>query len=116
MFDKAQSEAVTHQTALQKSVVCPADIDLLELIEEGTDETDDSEDENRRRVGSYELFDLTASYTPIKALKFRAGIKNVLDRNPPVSNQIYSFLASYDPNYTDPRGRAFFGSVSYSFK
>ena len=29
---------------------------------------------------------------------------------------IYSFLAGYDPNYTDPRGRLFFGSVSYSFK
>lgn len=69
-----------------------------------------------RRVGSYELFDLTASYAPVKALKFRVGIKNLMDRNPPTSNQIYSFLASYDPNYTDPRGRSFFGSVSYSFK
>ena len=46
VFDKAQLGAVAHQTALQKSVVCPADIDVLELIEEGTDETDDSEDEN----------------------------------------------------------------------
>lgn len=69
-----------------------------------------------RRVGSYELWDLSTSYTPSKSLKFRLGVKNVLDRNPPVSNQIYSFLAGYDPNYTDPRGRAFFGSVAYSFK
>jgi len=69
-----------------------------------------------RRVGSYELFDLTASYAPVKSLKFRVGIKNLMDRNPPTSNQIYSFLASYDPNYTDPRGRSFFGSISYSFK
>ena len=69
-----------------------------------------------RRVGSYELFDLTASYALIKSLKFRVGIKNLMDRNPPTSNQIYSFLASYDPNYTDPRGRSFFGSVSYSLK
>ena len=46
VFDKAQLGAVSHQAALQKSVVCPADIDVLELLEEGTDETDDLEDEN----------------------------------------------------------------------
>jgi iron complex outermembrane recepter protein len=69
-----------------------------------------------RRVGSYELWDLSTSYAPIKFLKFRLGVKNLLDRNPPVSNQIYSFLAGYDPNYTDPRGRLFYGSVMYSFK
>jgi iron complex outermembrane recepter protein len=69
-----------------------------------------------RRVGNYELWDLTGSYSPIKSLKLRLGVKNLFDRNPPVSNQIYSFLAGYDPNYTDPRGRSFFGSISYSFK
>ena len=45
-FDKAQLTVVSHQTALQKSVVCPTDIDLLELTEDEKDETDDSEDEN----------------------------------------------------------------------
>ena len=69
-----------------------------------------------RRVGSYELWDITGSWAATRNLKLRIGIKNVMDRNPPVSNQIYSFLAGYDPNYTDPRGRLFFGSVSYSFK
>jgi iron complex outermembrane recepter protein len=69
-----------------------------------------------RRVGSYELWDFSTSYQPFSAMKIRVGVKNLLDRNPPVSNQIYSFLAGYDPNYTDPRGRLFFGSVSYSFK
>lgn len=69
-----------------------------------------------RRVGSYELWDITGSWAATRQLKFRFGIKNALDRNPPVSNQIYSFLAGYDPNYTDPRGRSFFASVSYSFK
>jgi iron complex outermembrane recepter protein len=69
-----------------------------------------------RRVGSYELWDLSGSWAVTKELKIRLGVKNLFDRNPPVSNQIYSFLAGYDPNYTDPRGRLFFGSVSYSFK
>lgn len=69
-----------------------------------------------RRVGSYELWDLTGSWAFSKELKFRLGIKNLMDRNPPVSNQIYSFLAGYDPNYTDPRGRLFFASMAYSFR
>ena len=69
-----------------------------------------------RRVGSYSLLDLTASYQVTKALKIRGGVKNLVDTNPPVSNQIYSFLAGYDPNYTDPRGRSFFASVSYALK
>ena len=43
-------------------------------------------------------------------------MKNLFDRNPPVSNQIYSFLAGYDPNYTDPRGRSFYASLQYSFR
>ena len=69
-----------------------------------------------RRVGNYELWDLSGSWAANKSLKFRLGVKNLMDRNPPVSNQIYSFLAGYDPNYTDPRGRLYFGSVNYSFK
>ena len=69
-----------------------------------------------RRVGNYEPWDLSVSWAASKSLKFRLGVKNLMDRNPPVSNQIYSFLAGYDPNYTDPRGRLYFGSVNYSFK
>ena len=69
-----------------------------------------------RRVGSYELWDLSGSWAATRDLKLRLGVKNLFDRNPPVSNQIYSFLAGYDPNYTDPRGRLFFGSVNYSFR
>ena len=69
-----------------------------------------------RRVGSYSLLDLTASYQITKALRVRGGIKNLVDANPPVSNQIYSFLAGYDPNYTDPRGRSFFASLTYALR
>ena len=69
-----------------------------------------------RRVGSYELWDLAASYQVTKDFKVRAGIKNLFDRNPPVSNQVYSFIAGYDPNYTDPRGRSFFAALSYAVK
>ncbi len=69
-----------------------------------------------RKVDAYELWDFSSSYQYSKPLKFRFGIKNLFDEEPPRSNQLYSFLAGYDPNYTDPRGRQYYGSVSYSFR
>lgn len=73
-------------------------------------------DGKERRVKAYELWDLSASYSISKALKLRGGIKNLLDTAPPVSNQVLSFLAGYDPSYTDPRGRTFFASLNYSLR
>jgi iron complex outermembrane receptor protein len=69
-----------------------------------------------RRVKAYSLWDLSASYALSKQLKLRVGVLNVLDTEPPFSNQAYYFLAGYDPTYTDPRGRSAFASVNYSFK
>ncbi|RZU02625.1 TonB-dependent receptor [Rivibacter subsaxonicus] len=73
-------------------------------------------DGSDRKVPSYQLWDLSGSYQASKALKFRAGIKNIFDKNPPASNQVYFFLAGFDPSYTDVRGRFFYGSVQYSFR
>ena len=47
VLDRAQLATQSHQSLVQKSESSLFDIDVLELIEEGTDETDDSEDENR---------------------------------------------------------------------
>jgi iron complex outermembrane receptor protein len=69
-----------------------------------------------RKVKSYSLWDLSGSWNATKDLKLRAGIQNLLDTPPPFSNQAYYFLATYDPTYTDPRGRTFYMSASYSFK
>ncbi len=69
-----------------------------------------------RRVKAYSLWDLTGSYALSKSLKLRVGVLNLLDTEPPFSNQAYYFLAGYDPTYTDPRGRSAFASVNYSFK
>lgn len=69
-----------------------------------------------RKVAAYSLWDLTGSWSINKQLKLRAGILNLLDTAPPFSNQAYYFLAGYDPTYTDPRGRSFYASVTYSFK
>jgi iron complex outermembrane receptor protein len=40
---------------------------------------------------------------------------NLLDTDPPFSNQSYYFLSTYDPTYTDPRGRTFYLSAKYRF-
>jgi iron complex outermembrane recepter protein len=69
-----------------------------------------------RKVESYSLWDLTGSWNATKALKIRAGVLNLLDTEPPFSNQSYFFLAGYDPTYTDPRGRSYYLSLNYSFK
>lgn len=68
------------------------------------------------RVKSYSLWDLTGSWAITSQLKLRAGVLNLLDKDPPFSNQAYYFLAGYDPSYTDPRGRSGYVSLNYSFK
>ena len=68
-----------------------------------------------RNVGTYELFDLTASYRGLKNLTVRAGIQNVLDTAPPYTRQNDYFQVGYDPTYADPRGRTFTLAVNYAF-
>jgi iron complex outermembrane receptor protein len=69
-----------------------------------------------REVEAYSLWDLTGSWQATDRLKVRAGVLNVLDTDPPFSNQAYYFLAGYDPSYTDPRGRSFFIGIDYRFR
>jgi iron complex outermembrane recepter protein len=66
-------------------------------------------------VRAYSLWDLTGSYAINKQFKMRGGILNVANTMPPFSNQAYYFLTSYDPTYTDPRGRTFYLSANYAF-
>lgn len=69
-----------------------------------------------RKVKAYSLWDLTGSWQATDKLKVRAGILNLLDTDPPFSNQAYYFLASYDPTYADPRGRSFYVGIDYRFR
>ena len=71
-----------------------------------------------REVGMYQTFDAQVSFTGIEHLKAGVGVKNALNEDPPYTNaggQNY-FQSGYDPGYADPRGRFFYGTVSYSFK
>ncbi|WP_431258485.1 TonB-dependent receptor plug domain-containing protein [Roseateles chitinivorans] len=68
-----------------------------------------------RKVSSYMTWDGSASLSPTKALKFTFGIKNIFDRDPPSSRNSLYFQTGYDPTYTNPIGRQFYGRVSYKF-
>lgn len=69
-----------------------------------------------RKVAAYETWDLSGGYTGFSNTTLRLGIKNLANRDPPVSNQIMTAHFGYDPSYADPRGRTFYGSVRYAFK
>ncbi|HET9748105.1 MAG TPA: TonB-dependent receptor [Casimicrobiaceae bacterium] len=73
-------------------------------------------DGNERTVGSLSIWDLQGSYTGFKNWKLTLGVKNLFDRNPPVSNQQSTFIVGFDPSYYDPRARFVYGSVTYTFK
>ena len=68
-----------------------------------------------RRVGSYSLLDASITYAGWKNLSLSLGVKNLLGRPPPYSNQSETPQVNYDPRYTDPTGRAWWLSVVASF-
>jgi iron complex outermembrane recepter protein len=68
-----------------------------------------------RTVGAWETVDLTVAYTGIRNLTLRAGIVNLLDRDPPYSRQGDYFHVGYDPTIADPRGRTYTLGINYKF-
>ena len=71
---------------------------------------------NERQVGSMSLWDLQGSYSGLRHWVFTVGCRNVLDTNPPATNQQNTFQSGYDPSYYDARARFVYGAVKYEFK
>lgn len=73
-----------------------------------------------RRIGDYDVWNLSGSYSGIRNWQLSLGVKNLLDRDPPFTNQTYTAgngaPAGYDPTYADPRGRLFWAAARYSFR
>ncbi|PRC94187.1 TonB-dependent receptor domain-containing protein [Solimicrobium silvestre] len=69
------------------------------------------------QVGSYTTFDWQGRYDYSKVLNFTAGIKNLFDKNPPLSlvNAGGGNQVGYDGRYADPLGRAFYLTGHYHF-
>jgi iron complex outermembrane receptor protein len=68
-----------------------------------------------RDVSAYSLWNLTGSFEAMKGLTLMAGVKNLFDKEPPLTIQSTLFQQGYDARYTDPTGRALYARASYSF-
>jgi iron complex outermembrane recepter protein len=66
-------------------------------------------------VGNYSIWNGYVSFKPIPALKLLAGINNLLDTNPPFSNQTQNWQSGYNPVFSSPLGRTFYGRITYNF-
>jgi iron complex outermembrane recepter protein len=80
---------------------------------------EDTEDPAFRyhHVSSYTTYDLLAGYRVNKQLELAVGVKNLLDTDPPYTNnggQSF-FQAGYDPSYVDPRGRFVYLRANWTF-
>ncbi|HJU22533.1 MAG TPA: TonB-dependent receptor, partial [Casimicrobiaceae bacterium] len=69
-----------------------------------------------RRIGDYDLWDVSYAYRGFPGWTLSAGIRNLFDRDPPFSNQNQNPQVGYDPSYADPRGRQYWVGVKYAFR
>ena len=69
-----------------------------------------------RRVGSYETYDGQIAWQGWRGLGITVGVKNIMDRDPPASDQGQTFQVGYDPRLTDPHGRTYYLTVQYRFR
>ncbi|MBI5718273.1 MAG: TonB-dependent receptor [Burkholderiales bacterium] len=69
-------------------------------------------------VKPYSIYHLSASYSGIPNLTLTAGVKNVLDTDPPYANSYDTNTgsgSSWEPRVADPRGRSYVLTVEYKF-
>jgi iron complex outermembrane recepter protein len=69
-----------------------------------------------RRVRANSTWDFQGGYNLTKEMTATLGVRNLFDRDPPVSNQLSLPQNGYDPRFADPRGRYFFLRLIYSMK
>jgi iron complex outermembrane receptor protein len=70
----------------------------------------------RLQVPSYITWDWQGKWNVTKAVQLRAGVKNLFDRDPPLSLRNSSgHQVGFDPRYADVFGRSFYMNGSYTF-
>jgi iron complex outermembrane receptor protein len=70
----------------------------------------------RMEVPSFTTFDWQTRFKFNQAITLRAGIKNLFDREPPLSLRNSSgHQVGFDPRYADPLGRQFYLTGNYKF-
>jgi len=66
-------------------------------------------------VGSYSVWNIYGTYKPMKGVKLLAGINNLLNTNPPFSNQNENWQSGYNPVFSSAIGRAVNLGLTYDF-
>jgi iron complex outermembrane receptor protein len=70
----------------------------------------------RLEVPSFTTFDWQGRYAFTEAFTLRAGMKNIFDRQPPLSLRASSgHQVGFDPRYADPLGRQLYVTGNYKF-
>jgi iron complex outermembrane receptor protein len=72
----------------------------------------------KAKVDSYTTYNLSATYSGIKNLTITAGVKNLLDKDPPFAityDSNFGSGSSWEPRVADPRGRAYTLQAEYRF-
>ncbi len=75
---------------------------------------DPAYDDNK--VGNWSTWNLSVSWAGVKGLTLTAGVLNILDADPPFSNQGDAFQVGYDQRYSNPYGRQWLLRAAYEFK
>ena len=100
----------------------PWDATLANTFQSGYDEVDllscdpDFLVCGTRRVSAYSVWDIQGRYTGLKNATVALGVRNLFDRQPPVTSQGNAFQVGIDPSYGDPRGRMYYVTVRYAFR
>ena len=68
------------------------------------------------KVGAFAPWDLQGTYSGFRGLQLVAGIRNLFDSDPPVSNQPFFFQSGYNPQIASPLGRLFYLRATYSWR
>lgn len=75
----------------------------------------DVADQFKQNVSAYSTWAISGTYTGFKNTSITAGVKNLLNTDPPFTNQGTTFQQGYDPRFTDPVGRAYYIRANYKF-
>ena len=68
-------------------------------------------------VGAWSVWNLSGTWTGYKGLTLQAGVLNLLNNDPPYSNQTNRFQArAYDDRFANPLGRTWTLAAKYEFK
>jgi iron complex outermembrane receptor protein len=88
---------------------------LVQNYQSGYRDADDLKG-NQHHVSSLTIYDAQVAYTGVKNLTLSAGLRNLFDKNPPISiGNGTQFQAGYDPTYYDARARTAYLTANYKF-